>query len=224
MGSHVARFKVLPTIIAAFLLGSPAWAAVEVSGKHAVFIYPSLDQVLGNYVFLVRNVDSAPQPAEIPLMLPKETVDWRAEQGIDASDVEAVDKKLIIRKSFPPGETFIAIGFIVGAGMGEAMMTFDAPSDIDELAIYSRGGLEMTPESPLFKKGEPVEFSGNTYQTLSASGIRAAQSVSVKLTGLPKGRKEYWILGGAFMGFLTLVGGVAAWRTKPQIKETGDFA
>ncbi|MGE0172334.1 MAG: hypothetical protein AB7T49_06100 [Oligoflexales bacterium] len=213
-------------LILGLLSSAPSWATVEVSGKHAIFVHPGLDQVAGNYVFLVRNASDSDQPAEIPLMLPKETVDWRVEQGADPSEIEAVDKKLIVRKNFPPGETFIAIGFLVDAGMGKATMTFDAPTDIEELAIYSKTGqgLKLTALSPIFQKTDPIEFSGSNYDSLSARGVKAAQSVAVELSGLPKGRKEYWMLGGAFMALLALIGGAAAWKTRPRIKETGDFA
>lgn len=188
------------------MLAIPAEAAIEVSGRHVYILYEGMDELWGNYLFLVGNTGTEPEEATVKVMLPRETIDWQGNQGIGENELMLGEGGgLILKKSFPPGESLISIGFKVPASMGSAPLSFQSPSDMSALSLFvQKGGLSV--DGAGVQKSEAT-LSGDTFDTYTWPDVKAGSVVEAEVTGLSEGRGRFWMTGGV-IAVLLLAGAV----------------
>ena len=196
----------------------PALADVKVSGRHVYMLGGGLDEVVGTYVFLVSNLSDEPEKARIPLMLPKETVDFRPFEGTAPEELElSEDGRVVLAKEFKPGDQIVTIGFKASGGFGKGDLTFQAPQDISHLTLFvNQDDLKVASldESELdFKENEP--FGGRVYNTYTRSLLKKGESLRIRVDGLVEGRERFYWLGGALLLLLIVAAGALSYRTRP---------
>lgn len=202
------------------LAGAMAQAA-ELNGRHIMIIHSGVDTLWGSALFMIRE-EQANQPAEIPVLLPKETEDFQIQEGLDQQDL-VLDKdtgKVVIRKTFAPGEHFIAIGFKVPASGGKATMTLSSAQTVSELSILTKpGALQLSGSG--FEAMLNTEMNGQWYDRLTRADIGANTTLTVEASGIPEGRKNLWLLGALAGAVLVAAGSVFGLRTKPSKDASG---
>lgn len=212
----------------AFLLAAPSFAEVRVTPKHLLIVRPGIDAVWGSYVFAVQNDGEAEAPFKARIMLPKETIDFMPQEGVEASQVtlaEGGTNKVQIEASFPNGVHIVSIGFKVDARFGKADLTLMPEEEVGSLTVLTPRGSPATVVGPDLMSGEDASSPDPQYAgQITQRPLPAGTAYILKVDGVPEGRTRLWFAGGAVALALVLLGLVMAWRTKPHVKEDGGEA
>ncbi len=198
-------------------LSAPAMAQVELSDRHIYFIYPSVEEIKGNYIFLLRNSGKEDVRHTMKILLPAETIDWVPQEGVGPDELKpGPEGGLVLEKNFPPGETMISLGFIVPAKGDKAVMTFKPEYNVGELAILARKGTAELSGSTGFQVQSGISFAGQMYDSVGKSATTAGETVSVTIGGVPQGRSRLKYLGFAAIAVIAAAAAFLTWRTKPR--------
>lgn len=189
-------------------------SAVSLSKKHLIILRAGIDSVWGDYIFSVHNSHQESQTARIPLFLPVETVDFRAIEGITATDlVLDTDGGVILQKDFSPGVNIVNVGFKVAADSGKATMTFIPEQELKSLNVLFEGDI-LTVSSDSLVETELPEISGADYQALQiASVLSASEKLLIKVDGIPVGRQTMHLFAMIFIIALISFGVVLGIKT-----------
>ena len=175
------------------------------------------DELFGSYLLGIENKDKKPQNAAIKIMVPKETIDFRAVEGMNEEDLRLSEKgSLLLEKEFAPGVKFSGIDFLVGASFGKTRLTLSAPYAIKELSLLvpKNSGLELSGEN--LKPGEPMRLNRGEFLRYVLSDMQTDQIAVLTMQGIPMGRMLYWWAGGIFATLLVLVSGMMSWLKRPK--------
>jgi hypothetical protein len=224
----VDKRKIPPVVVGAVLAAAlalaaaaPAAAAVETTSKQLLILRPGIDAIWGSYIFALQNDGAAAEPFKGRVMLPKETVDFQAQEGAEPSELAlADDGGVMLEKQIDNGVHVVGIGFKVDAALGAATMTFTAVSPVANLNVLIPKG-EGTLQVSSDILGAPSEASPDPgYVAMGTTRpLAAGETFVLKIGAVPEGRSRIWGVGGAVAGVLVLIGAALAWRTRPRIKE-----
>jgi hypothetical protein len=208
---------VLSALLLAFSM--QAAAAAQVSNKHIFVLYPGIDSVFGSYIFMVQNPGEQPERLSFPVMLPSETIDFQAQEGLAPNELNlGADGGLTIDKTFPPGDTLITIGFKVPAELGAGSMTVKASEAFESLAMFVFEG-QFQISGPNLDIQRNVNFSGRIYDTYTLTKGEGGQTYQMGLQGIPEGRGRLWVIGWVAGAALFLIAMALAWFSRPKIPE-----
>jgi hypothetical protein len=214
----------LKYVFAALILFLPwsAAAQVQVSSKHMMVLYPSVDSVFGSYIFMVQNQGQQPERYSFPVMLPVETIDFQAASGLAPNELNlGADRGLTIDKVFPPGDTLITIGFKIPAEQGAAPLTLKATTSAESVGFFVYEG-QFQISGPTMDIRRAVEFSGRPYDTYTLSDLKAGSSYALNLQGIPEGRNRLWWIGWIAGAVMLMVAGTLAWMSRPKLPDGAD--
>lgn len=214
----MVKFKCVFALLLLALTGY-AGAAVQVSNKHIMVLYPGVDSVFGSYIFMVQNDGKEPERLSFPVMLPTETIDFQAQEGLGPNELNlGSGGGLTIDKTFPPGDTLITIGFKVPTELGTGSLTLKASDAFESVGMFVfEGKFQVT--GPNLDIRRNVDFSGRTYDTYTLSKGEAGQTYQMALQGIPEGRGRLWIVGWIFAGCLVLIAMALAWFSRPKLPQ-----
>ena len=153
-------------------------------------------------------------------MLPKETVDFAAQEGVTPEELKQnEDGTLYVEKLFPPGTTVIGIGFMINGSAGSTAMTFiGPPGDSRFVAVLSSKGVLGLKSEGLKPDGSEDSLPSTGYdQYIMKEPLAPGAEFKIAVTGIPEGRKNFWILGGTVAGLIFSLSGALAWRKRPII-------
>jgi hypothetical protein len=72
-------------------------------------------------MFGIDNDSDTPESAVVPVMMPKEVVDFGPQGGVEADELKLDSAgKLVIEKEFQPGLNLVGLGFIARSSGGVA--------------------------------------------------------------------------------------------------------
>jgi hypothetical protein len=207
-----------------FALSMQAMAAVQVTNKHIFVLYPGVDSVFGSYIFMVTNDGTQAERYSFPVMLPTETIDFQAQEGLAPNELNlGQDGGLTIDKTFPPGDTLITIGFKVPAEVGTGRMTLKAAQAFESIGMFVfEGKFEIS--GPGLDIRRNVDFSGRTYDTYTMNKGEGGKTYEVELQNIPEGRGRLWTIGWVAAAALLLIAGALAWFSRPQIPQGAEEA
>lgn len=207
----------LASLLLAFTM--QATAAVQVTNKHIFVLYPGVDSVFGSYIFMVQNNGTQAERLSFPVMLPTETIDFQAQEGLAPNELNlGQDGGLTIDKNFPPGDTLITIGFKVPAEVGEGRMTLKAAQAFESIGMFVFEGKFQISGAGLDIRRN-VDFSGRTYDTYTFNQGEGGKTYSMELQGIPEGRGRLWMIGWVAAAALILIGLALAWFSRPQLPQ-----
>jgi hypothetical protein len=200
-------------------LATHAASAVQLTNKHIYVLYPGVDSVFGSYIFMVQNQGAQAERLSFPVMLPSETVDFQAQEGLGPNELNlGTDGGLTIDKVFPPGDTLVTIGFKVATDEGSGRMTIKAAEAFESISMFVfEGKFQIT--GPDLEIRRNVDFSGRTYDTYTLAKGVVGQSYQMEVQGIPEGRGRLWIIGWVFAGALLLIALALAWFSRPQLPQ-----
>ena len=208
-------------MIVTFAQSSTALGQTVVSGRHIYVMFPGVDSIWGSYLFLVSNPGTEPARLNVPVMLPKETIDFQGQENVGPDELKlGTDGGLTLDKMIPPGDTLLNIGFQIPARQGKAPLSFQATVDFESIGLFVWEDT-LTIEGSNLEKRESVPFSGRNYDTWTLYNGKAGQTLNFEAQGLPEGRGRLWIIGAVMAGVLLLagIGLAAASRPRPNENE-----
>lgn len=208
--------KLISWCILSFFGASQAAAEVVVRDRHIMILYPGVDAIWGNYLFMISNESEEAIRHEMDLILPKETIDWQAQDSLSASDIVLAEGGgLHLNKMIPPGNHLLSVGFKIPASGGVAPLTVEASFDIGQLGLFI-GDQDLSLQADGFTVQKNVPFSGRSYDTYTMDDVANGTVMQAAIHGVPEGRGRFWAIGGVVAAVLFGLGGFAAYRTHPK--------
>ena len=171
---------------------------LNVSDKHLLVMQARIDSIWGKYLFSVGNPTTAQQSLRFALLLPKETDDFRALEGVSDDDLQlSEDGSLVVdKKDFPPGTTLVNVGFkkIV---TGTTTLTFRVIEPLVNLVILFDE--EISIKSPAFEPTVAPKISAHNYQALqNKKQFARGETFILQVAGIPRGRSKIQVIAGIF--------------------------
>lgn len=186
---------------------------VVIAPKQLIIVKPGLDRLNGTWVAAVINRSQTNENFRVPVLLPKEAMDFRPVEGVDDKELRLEADGVFVEKSFQPGVNVISFTFLAPALRGTLDLNFNVKSDLGELSV-------MTPKGLLSVHGQNLILAGSDIQDfqtfniwISKIPLKAGDEIKVTVEGVPEGRQRLWALGAVFG--LLLVGGAGflTWRS-----------
>ena len=202
-----------------------ASAATAVGPKHVYIVYPGQDTVWGSYLFVVNNDSQTPENFSFPVMLPKETIDFQAQDSLSPQELKlGTDGGVRIEKVFQPGETLLQVSFKLPAEEGQAAANFTAPYPYESFGVFVwQDTLEVGGPAGLeIQKG--VNLSGRMFDTFTTGAGEQGKSITYTFKNVPEGRARLWIVGGIVGAILFIAGVSIAFYTRPKLNLNEDIA
>ena len=207
-------------------IGAPSGAAAEsatgrifLGERHLVMLKPGIDTVWGTVIFAVVNEGAVPRKSKFYIMVPKETVDFAAQEGVLPAELQQDAAGLLfVEKEFAPGTNVVGVGFTISAKSGDAKVTFTGPpGDARQVAILSSPGFLTLSGMGIRRAGAEEGLPATGYeQYFFDKPLAADDVVAVAVSGIPEGRRNFWVMGGGVAGIIFLLGGALAIKTKEQ--------
>ncbi len=215
---HEGLFRVLLLTFGLALAPSQAGATTAIAGKHIYILYPGVDSIWGSYIFVVNNDSPQPEKYTFPVMLPKETVDFQAQDVLSPDELKlGPDGGIIVDKIFPPGETLVQISFKMLGSQGTASATFTPPYPFETLGLFvwQDSFAVKGPDGMEVKKG--VELSTRKFDTYTLTAGAVGVPIHYSFENVPEGRGRLWVMGGIVAAILFITAFTIAYYTKPQL-------
>jgi hypothetical protein len=173
--------------------------------RHVYVLQPSVDTIWGSYMFSIDNQSKEPVDIDIPLILPRENIDFRPQQGIAPEEIKLQDDGSIrLKKKVDKGSHIFGISFKLAAQLGEAQISFLLPdADVGEIQILAPIGQLWVEGSGWQNLGEQV-IAGSRFVGTRLSSPTSGISPSLLIKGVPEGRARFWVLGWSATAFIVL--------------------
>jgi hypothetical protein len=205
--------RLMAVIFPAVLWAQLGVCDVIIAPKQLVIVKPGLDQLNGTWVAAVINRSQTNETFRVPVLLPKEAIDFRPVEGVDDKELRLEADGVFVEKSFSPGVNVISFAFLAPASRGALDLNFNVKSDLGELSV-------MTPKGLLSVHGQNLILAGSDIQDfqtfsiwVSKSPLRAGDEIKVSVEGIPEGRQRLWSLGAVFGLLLAGGAGFLTWRS-----------
>lgn len=206
-------------LISTFLLtvSTNAQAGWSTSERSVMMLYPGVDEVWGSSLVVVENKGTETEKVAVPILLPKELSDFNAQEGVTQNQLQAKsDGRIIAELEVPPGQQMIGVGFKVAANKGMANLTFNVHRDIPNLSVIVPQQ-PMTMESSYFEGPRAIAFGEQQQNLFTKLEVTAGESFSVRMTNIPRGRGQLWLLGGLLSIVLFISVSYLAWGSRPKL-------
>lgn len=203
------------------VVASHAQAEVTVTPRHLIIMRPGLDALFGSYIFAVRNDGEKKERFQGEVMLPRETVDFVPQEGVNPNEISlAASGKVTIDKFVDKGVHVLGLGFKVTSHYGRVDMSFTPSQNIGSLTILVPRDAHLEVKGPGLAEAKGEEAEDPQYKAyISGEPMVSGTTYVVKVTGIPEGRGRLWLTGGVVGLILAIAGFVLAFRTRPQIAE-----
>ena len=196
------------------ICGSLASAQTEVVPKFIYVLHGGVDAVWGQYMFMVKNLESTPVESSVKVTLPSETVDWQAQQGLQGIDFSlGKDGGLAFSKNFDPGDNIHTVGFKVPAQSGEGEISINLPMDVRELSFLVTGDITISGGT---MKVEKRQGEGR-YDKYHFRDLKKGDVVKIKVGGIHVGRSAFWVYGWIAGAIIFAAGFGLAFANRPKL-------
>ena len=202
-------------------IASPVWGEVKLSEKHLIILRAGLDSVWGEYIFSVQNSQQEPQPADIALFLPRETVDFKAIEGVTVADlrVDAQHGTVTMQKEFPTGATLVNVAFKVAAQDGAAILNWGVAHVLTSVNVmYEHKIIEVF--SDKLEATQLPRISDVHFRALhTTQALTTGDSLQVQVRGIPRGRAQLYLFAIVFVAILLISTVYLGISTRPCMPE-----
>jgi hypothetical protein len=186
------------------LLFTAKLSAATLKDPHIMMMQADTEFFWLSYYFAVNNETAVPEEFSTPILLPKATLDFIPQMGLEAGDLQQdASGQLTVKKAFAPGVTLVAIGYKIPYSTDNPSLLFTTPIAMPEFSFTTSKASGLLAHSETMTSGTPPMLSDGNYVGLVKNDIPANSSITINISGLPEGRKTLWLLGLLFS--LTLI-------------------
>ncbi|MDD9951798.1 MAG: hypothetical protein OXT67_09560 [Zetaproteobacteria bacterium] len=195
----------------------------DVGNKHMLIVQADSHFIWGSYFIGVTGSEEQ-QVAEIPLLIPQETVDFQPGEGMQAEDIHLdAEGQVVFKKALGPENHLMGIGFKVPVGrFGVETMTLKVRMPIPELTIAAPVGFGLSFTADGFVAGLPPMLSRGSYVGIQSQGtLQPGQVIQVHVAGVPKAKHVFVLVALGFAVAVFGLGAAFALRTRPVVATKG---
>jgi hypothetical protein len=169
------------------LAAGPAVSGTVVLGEQSRFVIEVGDDAL-NVFNMIQIVNTAKRPVQTagPLVfdLPQAAVGAGMMEGSTPSAV-AAGNRVTVSGPFAPGNTVVQFGYSVPLGTDEVVLAQKLPAQMTQVSVVAQkiGAMQMS--SPQVTERREMAADGQTYIVGQGGALRAGDTLTLTLTGLP---------------------------------------
>ena len=170
---------------------------IHLAPSHIVILQADTETIFGSYYVAVQNPGEREEPFSFKLRLPLETIDFQAAEGLTNENISILSEgSLQVHQVYKPGMSLQGINFKVPARRNsDSVMTLSPLEDIPALYITSPQGASLHLSAKGFEQGVPPMLAGGQYYGIHAEHIQASSSISIEISGIPGGRRPFYLMG-----------------------------
>ena len=204
-----------------------AVSGVVVLGEQSRFVLEVADDTL-NVFSLMQIVNTAKSPVKTDGPLVFDLPDGAGGAGMmegSTPNAVAAGKTVTVTGPFAPGNTMVQFAYSVPLGSEEIVLAQKLPAQMTQLAVVAQKIGSMQMSSPQITEKREMQADGQTYIVGQGGGVRAGDTVTLTLSGLPH-RPEWPKYAALLLAGVILAAGVwGATRgaTAPQSARRGQL-
>ncbi len=204
-----------------FALAHPVRGEITLSDKHLIILRGGLDSVWGDYIFSVQNTQHVPQQASIALFLPRETVDFKAVEGVLPADlrVDAQHGTVTMEKEFPHGATLVNVAFKAAAQDGTVTLNWVATQTLTSVNIMHEYEVMDVFSDQLEITQLPRLADGHYRALRTTQALTAGDRLQIQVQGIAQGRARLHLFAIVFAVILLISTVYLGIRTRPRAGE-----
>jgi len=189
---------------------------LTIGGRSRIVIEPGDENVRVYYLLEILNNQSAPvNPSSVFMFdAPKEAQGTTIMEG-SPKEATVSDNTVRVQGPFPPGETFVQVGFALPAPDGSVEIAQAFPATLDHLPVMVKKlGGATTLSSPQIDRQQEMPLEGESYIVgVGDRPIPPGQTITMTVGGLPHhSATPRWIALGIVL-VIALAGVWAGWRS-----------
>lgn len=200
----------------AALASSPAVPGEIVLGRESrIVIEPEEERVRVFYLLDVRNDAATPVSPTSPLIFdaPSGALGTSIVQS-SSSQASASGDTVRVLGPFPPGQTFVQVGFVLPAPDGVVELTQEFPVAMDQLVVFVEKVGNATLASPSFSRQQEMPAAGDVLLVgVSDRTIPAGEPIALTISGLPHHSTTGRSVALSLAVIFALLGAWGAWRS-----------
>jgi len=168
------------------LAAEPPVTGTVVLGDQSRFVIELGDDTLNvfNIMQIVNTAKRRVQTAPLVFELPKDAVGAGLLEGSSQNAV-AAGNKVTVNGPFAPGTTTVQFAYSIPLGSESITIDQRMPAQLTQIAVIAQKAPGMDFSSPQVKEHRDMAAEGQTYIVGQGGGVRAGDSVTLTLSGLP---------------------------------------
>jgi hypothetical protein len=205
------------------LAQSAAVSGSVVLGDRSRFVLEIGDDAL-NVFNIMEVVNTAKRPVQTarPLVfeLPANAVGVGMLEGSTPNGV-AAGNRVTVNGPFAPGNTIVQFAYSIPLGSGEITVAEKMPAQLTQVSVVAQrlGGMELS--SPQLAEHREMTAEGQNYIVGQGGAVRAGDSVSLTISGLP--HRSVWPRNTA-LALATLIIATGVWSALRGRQAAGEVA
>jgi len=170
-----------------------------------------------NLLQIANTGTRAVQTAPIVFDLPKAAVGVGLMEGSTSSAV-AAGSRVTVNGPFPPGNTVVQFGYSIPLGDDTIVLAQTLPAALPQLSLVVQKIGSMQLVSPQVARRREMSADGNTYIVADGGALKAGDTLSLTLSGLPS--RPSWPRNAAVaLALAILAAGAYAASRRPRTPE-----
>jgi len=198
-----------------------------VLGEQSRFVLEVADDTL-NVFNLMQIVNTAKTPVQTSGPIVFELPDGAGGAGMmegSTPNAVAAGKRVTVTGPFAPGNTMVQFAYSVPLGTEEIVLAQKMPAQMTQMAVVAQkiGGMQLS--SPQVTEKREMQADGQTYIVGQGGAVRAGDTVTLTLSGLPH-RAEWPKTVALLLAGIILAAGIWGARgavTAPQSARRGQL-
>lgn len=194
---------------------------VRIGGQSRIVVEPDDDVI--RVFYLLDIVNPAAMPANPPSLFmfdtPTEAQSTTVMEG-SSPQATATGTRVRVQGPFPPGETFVQIGYVLPTPAGAAEIEQIFPAPLERLVVMVKKSGEARLTSSQIDRQQEMPAGGDMYVVgVGDRATSAGQPISLMVSGLPHhSAAPRWIALG-IAGTIAVIGLLTGWRpADPQTR------
>ena len=204
-----------------------AVSGTVVLGEQSRFVLEIADDTL-NVFNLMQIVNTAKTPVQTSGPIVFELPDGAGSAGMmegSTPNAVAAGAKVTVTGPFAPGNTMVQFAYSVPLGSEEIVLAQKLPAQMTQMAVVAQKIGSMQMSSPQITEKREMQAEGQTYIVGQGGAVRAGDTVTLTLSGLPH-RAEWPKTVALLLAGLILAAGIWGARgavTAPQSARRGQM-
>jgi len=159
---------------------------VVLTNESRIVIEPGDEVVTVYYLLEIANKAQAPvnPPSVFMFDVPKEAIGTTLMEG-STKQASIQPPRVRVQGPFPPGNTFLQIGYELPARGGTVALSQQLPANLDHLAVVVKKVGDATLSSAQITRQQEFPVAEGTYIAGTGGAIPAGQPITLEIGGLP---------------------------------------
>ena len=174
--AQAARDAAAPAVTGSVILG----------GETRIVIEPEDDSARVYYLLDIQNTSRARVNPETPFQFDAPTGAGGVTLMEGSSPLASVTgPRVRVNGPFPPGTTFVQVGFVLPLRNGTLELSQPFPATLDHLGIIAKKVGDAKLSSPLIERQQDMPAGSEMYIAAAGGAVQAGTPVTLTLSGLP---------------------------------------